>query len=48
MAVSQVMSPGGAICNFFGVDGPAGTLVGEEPLVVSPPQALKSGICDFD
>ncbi|KAM0796648.1 hypothetical protein BDR22DRAFT_892966 [Usnea florida] len=46
LSVSQISSPGGAACTFFGVDGSNTFLFGEQTVDVGPPQAQVSGVCD--
>ncbi len=46
LSVSQISSPGGAACTFFGVDGSDTFIYGEETVDVGPPQAQVSGVCD--
>ena len=48
LSVSQISSPGGAACTFFGVDGSDTFLFGAQSVQVGPPQAQVSGVCDGD
>ena len=45
-SVSKIESTGGAVCNFFGIDGSTTFIVGSSVADVGPPQQLIEGICD--
>ena len=48
LSVTSISSPGGGFCNFYGVDGGDTVLVGDETVIVAPPQAQVSGSCQTE
>lgn len=45
LAVDKIVLEGCATCTLFGVDGGSFTVVGANPVIVAPPQAITSGSC---